>query len=294
MSDEPAALRRTALPPRSRAPVSGVPDLVAHQARDVFALWQAWEEDNGGRRLPPPFWAAVVAGLRGSRPRRARRRWCRSTAGACSRSAAAAPWRRSPRPVRGVRRRGQRHRPRSRCTIASRNAAANGVACSRPRSVDYSEARTALDADVVLIADLFYERGVSERLLDGLRRPAPAWRPASSSRTGAGRSRRAPTSFSCARSRSTSTAISRACLRARCASCAWPGGGPRSRGRQALYSDDPPEAARTSPRREGVAEPVATDHPGEYHARDLRRPVGVSAIRARKDTPWVPRTRSQC
>jgi predicted nicotinamide N-methyase len=34
------------------------PDLVAHHAPDVFALWQAWEEACGARQAVP-FWAVV-------------------------------------------------------------------------------------------------------------------------------------------------------------------------------------------------------------------------------------------
>ena len=39
-------------------PVPGRPDLVAHYAPDVFALWQAWEEECGAPQAVP-FWAAV-------------------------------------------------------------------------------------------------------------------------------------------------------------------------------------------------------------------------------------------
>jgi predicted nicotinamide N-methyase len=39
-------------------PVSGRPDLVAHHAPDVCALWQAWEEECGTRQAVP-FWATV-------------------------------------------------------------------------------------------------------------------------------------------------------------------------------------------------------------------------------------------
>jgi predicted nicotinamide N-methyase len=52
--------------------------------------------------------------------------------------------------------------------LAARNAAANGAAI-RLTATDYGDRPAALDADVVLIADLFYEQAVSERLLSGLR-----------------------------------------------------------------------------------------------------------------------------
>jgi predicted nicotinamide N-methyase len=46
----------TALAPL--APVPGRPDILAHQAPDVFALWQAWEAESGERQ-DIPFWATV-------------------------------------------------------------------------------------------------------------------------------------------------------------------------------------------------------------------------------------------
>src|SRR5215831_1596234 len=39
-------------------PVPGRPDLVAHHAPDVMALWQAWEEECGALQ-DVPFWATV-------------------------------------------------------------------------------------------------------------------------------------------------------------------------------------------------------------------------------------------
>ena len=39
-------------------PVPGRPDLVAHHAPDVVALWQAWEEECGAQQAVP-FWATV-------------------------------------------------------------------------------------------------------------------------------------------------------------------------------------------------------------------------------------------
>ena len=39
-------------------PVPGRPDLVAHHAPDVMALWQAWEEEWGAPQAVP-FWATV-------------------------------------------------------------------------------------------------------------------------------------------------------------------------------------------------------------------------------------------
>ena len=61
----PAALRPVPVPSAALlarlaplTPVPGRPDLVAHYAPDVFALWQAWEEECGAPQAVP-FWAAV-------------------------------------------------------------------------------------------------------------------------------------------------------------------------------------------------------------------------------------------
>jgi predicted nicotinamide N-methyase len=61
----PAALRPVLVPSSALlarlaplTPVPGRPDLVAHHAPDVFALWQAWEEECGVPQAVP-FWATV-------------------------------------------------------------------------------------------------------------------------------------------------------------------------------------------------------------------------------------------
>jgi predicted nicotinamide N-methyase len=61
----PAALRPVPVPSAALlarlaplTPVPGRPDLVAHHAPDVFALWQAWEEECGTQQAVP-FWAVV-------------------------------------------------------------------------------------------------------------------------------------------------------------------------------------------------------------------------------------------
>jgi predicted nicotinamide N-methyase len=66
MPDTPrAALRPVPVPSSALlarlaplTPVPGRPDLVAHDAPDVFALWQAWEEECGAQQAVP-FWATV-------------------------------------------------------------------------------------------------------------------------------------------------------------------------------------------------------------------------------------------
>ena len=59
---QPPALRPVPVPSSALlarlaplTPVPGRPDLVAHHAPDVFALWQAWEEECGAPQAVP-FW----------------------------------------------------------------------------------------------------------------------------------------------------------------------------------------------------------------------------------------------
>jgi len=62
---QPAALRPSPVPSSTLlarlaplTPVPGRPDLVAHHAPDVMALWQAWEDECGAPQAVP-FWATV-------------------------------------------------------------------------------------------------------------------------------------------------------------------------------------------------------------------------------------------
>src|SRR4029450_8718558 len=64
---QPPALRPVPVPSSALlarlaplTPVPGRPDLVAHHAPDVMALWQAWEEECGAPQ-DVPFWATVWA-----------------------------------------------------------------------------------------------------------------------------------------------------------------------------------------------------------------------------------------
>lgn len=54
MTPSPALLNRHA----PLAPVAHCPPLLAHQSADVFALWQAWEEECGALQ-DVPYWAIV-------------------------------------------------------------------------------------------------------------------------------------------------------------------------------------------------------------------------------------------
>src|SRR5262245_47959862 len=90
--------------------VPGRPDLVAHHAPDVIALWQAWEEECGAPQAVP-FWATVwPAGQLLARVVQAEPAWVRGQDGA-----GPGLWERGSRhcgPLRGCGPgRGSRHRP---------------------------------------------------------------------------------------------------------------------------------------------------------------------------------------
>lgn len=151
-------------------PVAGVPGVLAHQASDVFALWHAWEGECGGEQ-PPPFWATVWpaatvlarAVLDGTIPVPGRRVLDLGCGGAVAGLAAA---------LAGAADVEANDIDAVALHVAGRNARASGVAL-RTTAVDYTAAPLP-DLDVVLVADLFYERAVSERLLARLRAAAAA------------------------------------------------------------------------------------------------------------------------
>jgi len=149
------------------APVPGRPDLMAWQARDVFDLWKAWEEETGLKQ-DIPYWATVwpaarlTAAYLGKHPE--------TTAGkavldfGCGGGVAAL----------AAAKTGATHviandiDPAA-LAMAERNAALNGLTLaiqednllSRPPDPEWN---------VILVADLFYEKSVAEPMLDWLRR----------------------------------------------------------------------------------------------------------------------------
>ena len=151
-------------------PVRGCEPLVAHQAADVFALWQAWEGDGrlqapGSRRQPPPFWATVWPAAR------VLARWLLdhpvSVAGArvldlgCGGAVVAIA-----AATAGAARVVANDADPAALIVARANAAANGVsiACSGDDLLaDPSTVPT--DTDVALVADLFYEKEQAARTL---------------------------------------------------------------------------------------------------------------------------------
>jgi len=158
-----ALLMRLAPP----APVPDRPDLQAWQARDVFDLWKAWEEESGLKR-DIPYWATVwpaarmMAAYLGKHPETAKGKvvldiGCGGgVAGLAAGKAGAA------RVIAN-------DIDPAALAMAERNAALNGFALAaengnlllRPPDPVWN---------LILVADLFYEKSVAEPMVDWLRR----------------------------------------------------------------------------------------------------------------------------
>jgi predicted nicotinamide N-methyase len=146
------------------APVHGCPELVAHQAPSVFALWQRWEARTGGTQ-EPPFWAAVWPGaallcrLILDEPERVRGRrlfdvGCGSGVVAIAASLA------------GVQLATANDLHPAALDAARLNAEANGVTLG----TDVGDATRKVDAfgpeDVLVLCEMFYERRAAALLRD--------------------------------------------------------------------------------------------------------------------------------
>jgi predicted nicotinamide N-methyase len=152
------------------AAVAGGGPIVAHQAPDLFALWLAWEEECGVA-CGPPFWAVawpaarVLAGYLLSHPDAVSGRTVLDlgcgggVAGiAAARAGAASVVANDVDPVA--------------LHIAASNARANEVILS-PAVEDLTTTRRA-QVDVVLVADMFYEKEPSAGMMGWLRASAAA------------------------------------------------------------------------------------------------------------------------
>jgi predicted nicotinamide N-methyase len=148
-------------------PAPGRPDLLAHRTADVFALWVAWESESGERQ-DIPFWATVwpaarmVAEWIGSDPAPIRGKNVLDFGCGCGIAGIAAL-----------------HDGAARVTandidpvaleFTRRNARANGLTLA-------TDDRNLLDLppdpgwDVILAADLFYEKTVADSMLAWLLR----------------------------------------------------------------------------------------------------------------------------
>jgi predicted nicotinamide N-methyase len=155
-------LRRLAPP----GPVPGRPDLKAWQARDVFELWQAWERESGVKQ-DIPYWATVWPAARitaewlGSHPELARGKTVLDFGcggGVAGLAAARA----------GAARVIANDIDPAALAMAERNATANGMRIEtedgnlllKPPSPEW---------DLILVADLFYEKSVAGPMLAWLR-----------------------------------------------------------------------------------------------------------------------------
>jgi predicted nicotinamide N-methyase len=147
-------------------PVEPGSPLLVHLAPDVFALWEAWEHETGAVQ-PVPYWAVpwpaavVLSRVVLARPEIVRGRrvvdlGCGGAAGglAAARAGAARVTANDVDPVA--------------LHVARLNAAANGLLLV-PDLRDLTQTGATLDADVILVGDLFYERGPAARLERQLR-----------------------------------------------------------------------------------------------------------------------------
>jgi predicted nicotinamide N-methyase len=155
-------------------PVTGCASILAHQAGDLFAFWQAWEAERGAP-CGPPFWAVawpaarVLAGYLLAHPETVGGRavidlGCGgAVAGiAAAMAGAAAVIANDVDPVA--------------VHIAALNARASGVEVT-PTAGDLTASAPRGPARVVLVADMFYEKGPSGGMMDWLRAAAAAgWR----------------------------------------------------------------------------------------------------------------------
>jgi predicted nicotinamide N-methyase len=140
--------------------VEGCGGLVAHQADDLVELGEQWERE-GGERQETPFWGVVwPAGrvlaariLSGDIEVRDRTVLDLGCGGAIGAMAAAA---------RGAREAIANDTDPVALHVARRNARANGLAltCS---SEDYISGGRVPSADIMLVADMFYERSIARR-----------------------------------------------------------------------------------------------------------------------------------
>lgn len=148
-------------------PIDGCEGIVAHQSDDLFALWDAWEQEKGGE-CPTPFWAtvwpaAVVLAryLLNNRAIVAEKTVLDLGCGGGVAGIAAV--------LAGASRVIANDIDPIALAVARRNFAANRV---RIETCDSNLAQKQIDvpADLFLVADLFYHRSASAPLLAFLRK----------------------------------------------------------------------------------------------------------------------------
>ena len=148
-------------------PIVGCPELRAHQTEDVFSLWQAWE-GRAGRQAEPPFWAvawpasAVLARHVLETPTLCAGR--RIVDLGCGGGVAAL----------GAAKAGAAHVLANDIDpialwVTTRNAQANDLTLT-VSSDDLTSGDWPSGTDLILVADMFYQRQVAERTIESLRR----------------------------------------------------------------------------------------------------------------------------
>jgi predicted nicotinamide N-methyase len=148
-------------------PVEGCDKIIAHQAEDLFGLWEAWETD-AGRQCPTPFWAiawpAAVVLARHILNNRCLVAGKTVLDLGCGGGLAGIAAARS-----GARRVIANDIDPVALEMARRNAAANTVTLEIC-PLNLTENSAAFTAGVILVADLFYHRTASAALVEYLRR----------------------------------------------------------------------------------------------------------------------------
>jgi predicted nicotinamide N-methyase len=148
-------------------PVPGCGSIVAHQSEDLYSLWEAWEAESG-RECPTPFWAIawpatmVLARhlLKNADLVKNKRVLDIGCGGGVACIAAA---------LGGASRVIANDIDPAALIIADRNFAANNVTvetCNRNLTNETND----IEADLLLVSDLFYHRSSSEALLTYLHR----------------------------------------------------------------------------------------------------------------------------
>ena len=149
-------------------PVPGRADLSAYQAPDVFALWQAWEAETG-KRQDIPYWATVwpaalmTIRFLGENPGAVAGKSVLDFGCGCGIAGIAAL-------KAGAARALANDIDPIALWMAERNASANGLGSPGGVRLETApgnllEAPPSPDWGVLLVADLFYEKPVAERML---------------------------------------------------------------------------------------------------------------------------------
>lgn len=169
MTSNPSSLALPSLPLLERlaplAPVPLRPDVLAHQAPDLFALWQAWEDEAGAKR-DIPFWAVawpaaqVMAAYFREHPEWVRGRIVLDLGCGGGVAAIAAA-------LSGAKRVYANDIDAPALEMTALNAAANDVQLAVDGS-NLLERDWPGDIGLILVGDMFYERAASEALLDRL------------------------------------------------------------------------------------------------------------------------------